>query len=292
MVASVTTIGCMRRTATKKPLKAPDTMPMPTPAATSTKGDSAGSCNDGREHDIDERDHGAGGEIEAAGQHDDRLPDRRRARASRRSPPSARDRSRRAARRRCWRRSRAEPGKRRWRWRGRDGGEPVPSQRRRRGGARACGVGRAQHRHAALPVRLRAERGAENLFLGESLAGNLRDDCALIEHQRAIGEMDELGNLGGIEQHGAAGVGIGADQAGKARSWCRRRCRGSDRTAAGRGFPRAAIWRWRSSAGCRRKRRRPASTARGGRRRRDRIPPRPPRLRARRRSAAAGEARR
>ena len=37
MVDSVTTIGCMRSKATKKPLKAPDSMPMPTPAAITTE---------------------------------------------------------------------------------------------------------------------------------------------------------------------------------------------------------------------------------------------------------------
>jgi len=42
MVASVTTIGCMRRTATKKPLKAPHAIPIPTPAATTASGDSDG----------------------------------------------------------------------------------------------------------------------------------------------------------------------------------------------------------------------------------------------------------
>ena len=40
MVASVTTIGCMPRNATKNPLNAPEAMPTPTPAATRTRGDS------------------------------------------------------------------------------------------------------------------------------------------------------------------------------------------------------------------------------------------------------------
>ena len=43
IVASVTTIGCMRRTATKNPLKAPAAIPIPTPAAMTTSGDSEGS---------------------------------------------------------------------------------------------------------------------------------------------------------------------------------------------------------------------------------------------------------
>ena len=42
MVASVTTIGCMRRTATKKPLKAPEAIPIPIPAATRARGESEG----------------------------------------------------------------------------------------------------------------------------------------------------------------------------------------------------------------------------------------------------------
>ena len=46
MVASVTTIGCMRRTATKKPLKAPEAIPIPTPAATTTSGDKDGSWSE------------------------------------------------------------------------------------------------------------------------------------------------------------------------------------------------------------------------------------------------------
>ena len=69
--------------------------------------------------------------------------------------------------------------------------------------------------------------------------------------------------------------------ADRARAWCRHRCRGSGRTAAGCGCRPAAIWRWRSSAGCRRRRPRPASRARGGR----------PRPRRRRRATAAVSAR-
>ena len=46
MVASVTTIGCMRSAATKKPLNAPAAMPMATPAARTTSGDSDGSCSE------------------------------------------------------------------------------------------------------------------------------------------------------------------------------------------------------------------------------------------------------
>ena len=43
MVARVTTIGCMPRIATKKPLKAPDAMPIAIPAATTIKGEIDGS---------------------------------------------------------------------------------------------------------------------------------------------------------------------------------------------------------------------------------------------------------
>ena len=43
IVARVTTIGCIRRTATKKPLKAPEAMPIATPAATMISGDNEGS---------------------------------------------------------------------------------------------------------------------------------------------------------------------------------------------------------------------------------------------------------
>jgi hypothetical protein len=43
IVASVTTIGCMRRTATKNPLNAPEAIPIPTPAAAITSGDKDGS---------------------------------------------------------------------------------------------------------------------------------------------------------------------------------------------------------------------------------------------------------
>ena len=43
IVASVTTIGCMRKIATKKPLKAPEAIPIAIPAATMTSGESDGS---------------------------------------------------------------------------------------------------------------------------------------------------------------------------------------------------------------------------------------------------------
>ena len=45
-MARVTTIGCMPRTATKKPLKAPEAMPIATPAATMINGDSEGSWSE------------------------------------------------------------------------------------------------------------------------------------------------------------------------------------------------------------------------------------------------------
>ena len=76
IVDSVTTIGCRRRKAMKKPLNAPTSMPMPTPAIDQTRMLEGESCIQVAEHDIDQRDHGAGREVEAAGQDDERLADR------------------------------------------------------------------------------------------------------------------------------------------------------------------------------------------------------------------------
>ena len=91
-------------------------------------------------------------------------------------------------------------------------------------------------------------------------------------------EVDDLRDLRRIEQHRAARRRRSRGSADRSRAWCRRRCRASDRRAAGRGFPRAAIWRSRSSAGCRRRRRRRRrATARAGRHRRAEAPPPRPR---------------
>ena len=77
MVDSVTTIGCSRRKAMKKPLKAPVSMPMPMPTAGPEQhvGFDVHRVHRPGEDDIDQRDDGAGREVEAAGEDDDRLAD-------------------------------------------------------------------------------------------------------------------------------------------------------------------------------------------------------------------------
>ena len=78
IVASVTTIGCMRRTATKKPLKAPDGHPDPDACGDDHQRRQRGILKRGGERDVDKRDRRARREIESARQDDDGLPDRRK----------------------------------------------------------------------------------------------------------------------------------------------------------------------------------------------------------------------
>ena len=76
IVESVTTIGCRRSNAMKKPLKAPVAMPMPMPASVHTATDvcvEAGSML-GQDH-VDERDDCAGRQVEAAGEDHQGLAD-------------------------------------------------------------------------------------------------------------------------------------------------------------------------------------------------------------------------
>ena len=68
MVDSVTTMGCSRSTATKKPLNAPAAMPMAMPAAVSASGEADAPPASPSASAIDQRDHRAGRQVEAAGQ--------------------------------------------------------------------------------------------------------------------------------------------------------------------------------------------------------------------------------
>ena len=49
-------------------------------------------------------------------------------------------------------------------------------------------------------------------LLVQSITLDLIDDSALIEHQHAVGEVNEFGNLGRVEQHRAAGFRESAHQ--------------------------------------------------------------------------------
>ena len=134
---------------------------------------------------------------------------------------------------------------------------PSASARRRAAAARTCRRRRSAT-HAALSALVRRpERGAQDRLLGQTRRprspprpGRRRAPAPGRRDARARGSRSNRTGPRRRRRHRRG-------SAGRARAWCRRRCRGSDRRAAGRGFRRAAIWRWRSSAGCRRRRRRP-----------------------------------
>ena len=147
----------------------------------------------------------------------------------------------------------------------------------------------ASERHAPLPVSASDPSAARKISSSDNRSrGNLGRDAASVEDEHAVGQIDELGNLGRMEAAPPRRRRRRRGSGGRVRSWCRRRCRESGRTAGEPGFQQAAIWRWRSSADCRRRTPQLGSKAPADRRRRVQRSPRPPQSRADHRSEARG----
>ena len=190
-------------------------------------------------HERGEAERGADGEVDVAGDDDDRLADGQqqhdRGLSSRSRQPSARRGSR-----------------------GSDGGDAGPAttrtpstaisrERTKVADARACWWARRWARPAgcrcSMPSPPRLSCGHRRRTLGLAgrrggsrhastfsgvglLAGELGGDPALVHDQHAVGHAEHLGQLGGDHQD-RPGPGRRARTSGGApRTWCRRRCRG------------------------------------------------------------------
>ena len=192
IVDKVTTIGCMRRIATKKPLNAPDSTPIPTPAARMINGDIDGVLQRRGQCHVDERDHRAGREIETAGEYDDGLAHRRQgergaARRHRREVVVAQTHGA-EARHRCEQHEEDGDG---------DDEPALPREAliaRRRDGFCEAAMRRSPLSRRPPGLGIRTERRAQNLLFRQAVRRNLRDDPAAVEDEHAIAEVDEFGD--------------------------------------------------------------------------------------------------
>ncbi len=205
MVDKVTTIGCMRSTATKKPLKAPESTPIPHAHRDHHEGRGSRILQRGGQRHVDQRNRRAGRQIEPAGNDDDGLADCR---------------ERQGGTTRCHlaevvirEGDRADAGHNRQQQEehgdcnqeaavtGPAAAAPSTQSRRHRSWRRRS---RSPSRRLLRFVS-RAERSNENVFLGQLFpARNLGRHAAGIEHHHPIAEIDELGDLARVEQNGAA----------------------------------------------------------------------------------------
>src|SRR5260370_40558384 len=58
-----------------------------------------------------------------------------------------------------------------------------------------------------------SQSGAQYFLLGKSVACDSSCDPSCVENQHAVAEMDKFWDFGGVKQHRAANLGIGANEA-------------------------------------------------------------------------------